>query len=155
MKIVTLSSKDVKKYFEKISQYIYESNMMCDYIKTYSIDDARMKTTEMEKYVANGRAIVVGAIEDEKMVGFIWSYKYPYREDFNRLYASIVHVDKEYRRQSIGAGLISKLEQEAIKLGIKKIYLHSEATSKSVDFYEREGFEKERIQLVKELPMNE
>ena len=150
MDIKKLSSYDCDTFRQELTQYIYESNNHCEYINNYSLDEADTKVSEMKEYIQNEKAIVYGAVENEKLMGFVWGYTYPFREDTNRLYVSIIHVSNACRSRGIGKQLLSALETEAKKIGYSAIFLHTEAfNTGAIHFYEREGFLKERIQLAK------
>ena len=105
------------------------------------------------------KAILYGAILDneksKKLVGFLWAYEHAYREDIHRFYVSILHVQKEYRSFGIGKELMNKVENEAISKGYSSVYLHAEVTNdKGIRFYNRNGYETERVQLVKRLGLS-
>lgn len=150
MDIKKLSSYDCDVHRQTLAQYIFESNNHCHYINNYSLTEAESKVFEMKEYIKGGKAIVYGAIENEKLMGFVWSYTYPFREDTNRLYVSIIHVNDICRSKGIGNLLLKALEIEAKELGYNAIFLHTEAFNDgAIHFYEREGFTKERIQFSK------
>lgn len=141
---------DCDDYNIQLVQYYFESVTMSAYEENYSKLDAEKKISELKMYLEMNQAIVFGAFDDSKLIGFVWAYKFPFREDVNRLYISVVHVDSLYRNQGIGKQFIQSIELEAKKLGIETIFLHAEATNdRACKFYEREGFSKERIQYVR------
>ncbi|KAI4443525.1 GNAT family N-acetyltransferase [Schaedlerella arabinosiphila] len=150
MDIKILSSEDVFVNKRKIKAFVYESVKMSAYEASYSYDEAEQKVKELQTYIEQDSAIALGAFGDKGMTGFLWAYKYPYREDTNRLYISILHVSEEYRNMEIGTELIRKIESIAKEKGIDGVYLHAEATNNGAcKFYEKMGFKRERIQFVK------
>ncbi len=152
VEIKQLVLEDVLRYKEEISGFIYESVKMSNYEESYTMDLANKKTNELCDYIQNNEAIVLGAFAKDKIIGFLWAYKYPFREDTNRLYISIVHVLTEFRNLHIGTGLIGCIEKIARENGFDRMYLHAEAcNSKACRFYERNGFFNERIQYFKEI----
>lgn len=152
MEIKKLSVQDYDKYNLYIKRFIYESNNHCKYMKDYSMEEAERKALEMRDYICRIKTLVYGAVEDDKLIGFVWSDEIPFREDTNRLYISIEYVDAEYRNRDIESQLYRALEKEAIERGYNALFLHTEACNEdALLFYYREGFVKERIQLVKYL----
>ena len=154
--IKQLTSEDVFQNKEKIIQYIFESNINCSFMNEYSMEDATNKWVELYDYSLGDKALVYGAFEncDDKMVmvGFVWAYEYPFREDIHRLYVSILHVQQEYRRMGIGKQLMKKIEGMALDKGCHSIYLHAEGfNDRGIKFYNENGYETERVQLVKTL----
>lgn len=155
-------SKTVKKFFDKdvqffrdiIERFIYESVLNSAYTESYLLEDAKQKCSELSRYLQEDKAIVYGALYEEKLVGFVWAYKHSFRDDQSRIYISIVHVDECYRNQSYGELLLHSVEQEARRKGMNAVYLHAEAVNSSaVRFYNRMGYENERIQLVKDISL--
>lgn len=150
--IQQMTFEDVLMYKDSIKIFIYESVKMSNYEESYTIDQAIEKTNELYDYVYNNKAIVIGAFYESILIGFLWAYEYPFREDSNRLYISIVHVLEEYRNMHIGAELLSCVENIAKNKGYDKLFLHAEATNdKACRFYQSNKYEKERIQYVKSI----
>lgn len=143
---------DVQKYKNEIRDFIYDSVKMSNYEESYTKEKAFEKAEELSDYVRDEKAIVLGAFYKESLIGFLWAYAFPFREDINRLYVSIVHVLDEYRNMHIGAELLTQIENLARMRGYDKIFLHAEATNKrACDFYESNNYAKERIQYVKKI----
>lgn len=152
MKIKRLSVRDCESYQEELIGYILESMALCAYEASFTQEDAVYKYNELKKYLEENEAISYGAVEGEHLSGFVWAYEYPFRDDSNRLYVSILHVGKEKRGFGIGRQLLSHLESEARQRGYNAIYLHAEAHNKgALSFYEREQYRAERVQLVKKI----
>lgn len=147
-----MTVKDCEYYQQELTDYIFESAAMCAYEESFRREDAVCKYRELKKYLEEGKAISYGAIEGGRCIGFVWAYEYPFRDDSNRLYVSILHVGQEKRGFGIGRQLLSHLETEASQRGYHAIYLHAEADNKgALNFYRRERFGAERIQLVKKI----
>lgn len=141
---------DVKLFRDTITRFIYESSANVAYRNSICITDAEQKYTELINYINEDKAIVYGAIEDNALIGFVWAYEYPFREDKSRVYVSILHVDDQHRGQRVGNHLLSSVEKEASKNGYGSVFLHAEAFNDgAIRFYNRMGYETERIQLVK------
>lgn len=148
--IQRLTIRDISIYKKDISEYVYESVKGANYEESYTREQAAEKTEELYAYAEADKAIALGAFDENKMVGFLWAYAYPFREDKNRLYVSILHVNAAYRNQRIGTKLIRTIEEIAKDCGYGGIYLHTEASNDGARrFYENMGYVKERIQYVK------
>ncbi len=152
MKIKRLFAKDCEKYQKELTYYIYESVKNAAFEESYVEEQAYQKYQELHDYLDQEKAIVFGAFEEQRLIGFLWSYPYPFRDDKKRLYVSILHIDSEFRNKHYGEELLKKMEDVAVDLGFQAIYLHAEAQNQgALRFYERAGYKKERIQLVKQV----
>lgn len=154
--IKQLTPEEVSQNRESIIRYIFESNANCAFMKEYSIEDAANKWTELYNHALKDKALVYGAFvncnDRIEMMGFVWAYEYPFREDVHRLYVSILHVQQEYRSAGIGKQLMEKVEEAALARGCHSVYLHAEGfNDRGIQFYNKNGYETERVQLVKKL----
>lgn len=141
---------DIELFQDTIIRFIYESTTNAAYSDSFSKFDAEQKCFEMINYLNEGKAMVYGAVEDNDLIGFMWAYEYPFRQDKSRIYVSILYVDTHSRGQKIGSYLLSKIEDEAVKQGYGSVFLHTEGFNDgAIRFYNRMGYEAERIQLVK------
>lgn len=84
---------------------------------------------------------VLTAIIDDKIVGAV---RYKFDQDGN-LYLYKLAVLKTYRRLGIGSLLINKLEKIARKKGCKKILLDCAKEKGLVEFYEKFGFQVDKV----------
>lgn len=155
--IKRLDVEDAVRHKKNIVRFIYESVKNTSYEDSYLPSDAESKYEDMLSHMAKGNAVVFGAIADEEMIGFIWGYEYPFRDDKSRLYVSVLHVDERFRGRKVGKNLLSEIEGLAKNLGYHSVFLHAEAfNSGAIRFYDRMGYQAERIQLVKkDLHINE
>ncbi len=152
MKIIKLSSSNCDVYSEKLAQYIYESVKNSAFEKFCTYQEAVEKYSELKGYLQQNQTISHAAIKDNELIGFIWAYKYSFRDDKNRIYVSALHVDSEYRGQGIGEKLLQKVEDEAKRLGCSAVFLHTEAFNDgALRFYDRMGYHRERVQLAKKI----
>ena len=154
--IKRLTTEDIFYNKESIVRYIFESNTNCSFMNEYSMEDATNKWTELYNYSLNNQALAYGAFANYNskivMAGFVWAYEYPFREELHRLYVSILHVHREYRSAGIGKQLMKKIEDEALTAGYSAVYLHAEGfNDRGIKFYNKNGYETERVQLVKKL----
>lgn len=149
-KIERLSCQDAQIARDALIDYICESNQMAAHMGSYQREDAQMKYQELLEYLKAGKAVSFGAWDRERLTGFVWAYEYPFREDLSRIYVSILHVHRDYRGRGIGKELLSAVEAEAAARGLGSVYLHAEAENhRSLRFYQRMGYHKERVQLCK------
>lgn len=149
-KIKRLSIEEALGHRRNIIRYIYESVKNTSYEEAYQYSDAETKYEEMLIHMEEGTAVVCGAMAEEEMIGFIWGYQYPFRDDKERLYVSILHVDKRFRRCKVGKTLLSEIEKIGKTMGCHSVFLHAEAFNReAINFYDRMGYQMERIQLVK------
>ena len=150
MEIKRIYQEDCIKYHDILATYIFQSVKNSMYEEKYSMQDANRKCEELWRYLGSCKAIVFGAFDDKELIGFVWAYEYPYRDDTSRVYVSILHVDECYRGKSIGKQLLYAIEEEAKRRGFRSIFLHAEAKNEgAIRFYNREGYRRERVQLVK------
>ncbi len=84
MKIIKLSSSNCDVYSEKLAQYIYESVKNSAFEKFCTYQEAVEKYSELKGYLQQNQTISHAAIKDNELIGFIWAYKYSFRDDKNR-----------------------------------------------------------------------
>ena len=105
----------------------------------------------MISHIADGSAIVYGSIGDGELLGYIWAYRISFRDE-DRVYVSEVHVSEKCRGQGTGHQLLAAVEEEARKMKVPALYIHTEAdNSGAIKLYEREGYRMERVQMRKPL----
>lgn len=152
LNVKRLFVKDCEKYQKEITCYIYESVKNAAFEESFVVEQASQKYQELLDYIGKEKTIIFGAFEEQKLIGFLWAYPYPFRDDKERLYVSILHVDSKYRNKHYGESLLRKVEDAAARLGYGAVYLHVEAQNQgALRFYDRAGYKKERIQLVKQI----
>lgn len=152
MQIQKLSVEVCESRKKDITTFIfYSMNFGCS-VEWYSMEEAQVKCEELKKYIKQGSAISFISIQNEEVNGFIWAYPYPDRGDQDRVYISIIYVDEKFRGTSVGRYLIKAVQDESRRKGYGKVWLHTGgANHGAIGFYERMGFERERIQYVKEI----
>ena len=149
-KIKRLSVNDIRLFKDTVIRFIYESTTNASYLDSFVKADAEQKFDELDNYLSQDKAIVYGAIEDNTLIGFVWAYEHPFRDDKSRIYVSILHIDAQNRSRKIGQYLLSKIEEEATSLGYGSVFLHIESFNDgAIRFYNKMGYVPERIQMVK------
>ena len=149
MKLEKVNISLFNKYKEDFSKYILfvlEENFNGDL--TY---EANKSIENMEKFINDESAYIIGAFEEEKLIGFIWAYK----KLFNRkekIHISYLFVDSNFRRQGIASKLFKCIVEYAHKNNIKELELMVTNDNKNaINFYEKLGFSIERLNLCKVL----
>jgi len=146
-----LNAEMVRKYRQEIAKFYYGNMQTWSGLEHYSLEQAYEKIGDLMDHLSTNTCIAYGAFEESEIIGYIWAYPHPFREE-NRMYISECSVKEGHRGVGIGKALISLVEKRAKELGFPALYLHAEADSAdAVRFYESIGYKKERIQFRKEI----
>lgn len=139
------------KYKERLTSFYYSNIKTCAYMDSFTYEDAEQKIDGLIVHVSNGSAMVYGVFDNEDLVGYIWAYEHPFREE-KRFYLNEIHVDEAYRNSGIGKQLLHAVENMAKECGYGALYIHAEGNNiGAIRLYQNEGYEVERIQLRKGL----
>jgi lipopolysaccharide/colanic/teichoic acid biosynthesis glycosyltransferase/ribosomal protein S18 acetylase RimI-like enzyme len=112
---------------------------------------AKVGYNKMLRFQQDGSAILLGAFEEGKIIGFLWAYP---SEVLGEKRLHIVHfiVNSSARSEGIGTKLLSLLENIASEKEIKKFELMATVENvNTMKFYKSKGFVTVRVQLEKEL----
>ena len=151
MRIEELNAETVKQYRHEIAQFYYENMQTCSCLEHFTFDRAYEKIGDLIDHLNTNTCIAYGAFEDGEIIGYIWAYPHPFREE-TRMYINEIRVKEEYRNRGIGKELMRMVEERAKELNLPALYLHAEATNPdAIRLYESIGYKKERIQLRKEI----
>jgi ribosomal protein S18 acetylase RimI-like enzyme len=102
-------------------------------------------------YIKQGNATVLGAFENESLVGFLWLYKHDFYGE-PRVHINHIAVSKQFRGKGIGKRLIQEAESLAKYDGIGAIDLFvSEINVRAMNVYDAIGFKTERRYMSKKL----
>lgn len=146
-----LNREQCLKYKERLANFYYSNIKSCSFFNSFSYEDAEQKIEGMIEYVSSGSAIVFGMFDNENLIGYVWAYEHPYREE-TRVYVNEIHVDDAYRNRGIGKQLLHEVENMAKERGYGALYIHAEGNNiDAIRLYQNEGYEVERIQLRKQL----
>lgn len=97
-------------------------------------------------FIEDGSAILIGAFEGDKIIGFIWAYLI--RE--NTYHINYFAVDKNNRSLGIGQKLLDKLYEIAKQNNIKNIELLVEVNNeKAIEKYKNNDFKEKYIKMEK------
>lgn len=109
------------------------------------------KLDALKTYLKKGNAFLIGAIEEDQLVGFIWLYQHEYFEE-KRLHLNELMVKEDHRRKGIGGALLKEAENKALSLGIEVLDLVvSENNVIALNIYDKMGYVSERRQLMRQL----
>lgn len=150
-KPILLSREQCLKYKECLTSFYYSNIKSCSFMDGFSYNDAEQKIDGLIEHISNGTAWVLGVFDRDVLVGFLWAYKHPFREEV-RVYVNEIHVDKAYRDRGIGKQLLYAVENIAKERGYGALYIHAEGNNAgAIRLYQNEGYVLERIQLRKGL----
>lgn len=149
--IIKINTSLFEKYRADLTGLYFSNVRTCILTDHFSMQDAKEKMEQLREYLQQDLAIVFGCIKDNKLIAFIWAYSFAFREE-SRIYISVVQVLPQYRGSGIGSELIDAVMRVGITLGIKAVYIHTDAQNAgALKLYRRKGFVDERIQLCKNL----
>jgi len=102
----------------------------------------------MEKFIEDGSAIIIGAFEDNRILGFIWCYEIRKKTYHINYFA----VDENYRSLGIGQKLLDQLYEIAKENKIELLELLVEASnSKAIKKYKNNEFTEKYIKMEKQI----
>ena len=129
-----LNVKSIKDNKEYLEEYFYLSSL--EWGDSYKKDNFKSILNKRVSDVLNGIndniILVLGLIDDDKLIGFISLFKDDDNYDYTPWYATM-YVKEEYRGNHYSKILNDALIEEARKLGYEKIYLKSEL----INYYEK------------------
>lgn len=103
----------------------------------------------MPTYIEDGSAIIIGAFDEDKMIGFLWGYEVDIFGE-KRIHNAENHVAEEYRGCGIAKRMLEYLEEEARKRNIHIFEAMCTASNESAYRYHvKNGYEVERIKFKK------
>ena len=139
------------KYKERLMMFYYSNVKSCAFMDSFTYKDAEQKINGLIEHVSNDSAMVYGVFDTDKLVGFVWAYEHPFREEI-RVYVNEIHVEEAYRNRGIGKQLLSAVESLARERGYGALYIHAEGDNDgAIRLYQNEGYAIERVQLRKAL----
>lgn len=146
-----LNREQCLKCKERLTSFYYSNIKTCSFMDSFSHKDAEQKIDGLIEHVSNGSAIVYGVYDGEDLIGYVWAYEHPFREEI-RMYVNEIHVDEAYRNRGIGKNLLSAVENQARERGYGALYIHAEGENDgAIRLYQNEGYVIERVQLRKAL----
>jgi len=152
MEIKTLKHDDFLKNISALRDLLissYESNFNIS--KELCGVTVESKIQELDKYVKEQKATLLGMFNDCTLVGFVWCYIHDYFGE-KRLHINQIVIDKDFRGQGIAKKLLTQTEKYAAELDIKTIDLFvTEGNIAAEMMYEDLGYVTERRYLKKSI----
>ena len=112
-------------------------------------DLAKKYVNSMPAYIEDGSAIIIGAFDEEKMVGFLWGYEVDVFGE-KRVHNAENHVIEEYRGHGIAKKMLECLEEEAKKRNIFILEAMCTVSNKNAyEYHIYNGYEVERVKFRK------
>ena len=137
----------VNKYEIDIKRYLAEV-LRQNNVNGIAVEDIY---SNMLEYIKDNTAIIIGAFEGEKLLGFIWAYEREVNQE-RRYHINYFIVNPEERKKGIGTQLINEIYKIAKACKISKIELMVTAKNEeAVSFYAKQDFQVERTLLCKEI----
>lgn len=145
--IIKLTITDVNLYQESLKILI---SLCFDSSYKGRIDIAE-KINSMEKHILDGSACVVGDIENNELVGFLWGYPLNSVEG-NVFHVAYISVCEQWQGKGIARRMLAFAEREASNLKINFLELMVSNTNiPALSLYQSVGFVEVRKILKKEI----
>ena len=144
IKIREATAEDAARLVEIYSYYVLNTAVSFEY-EVPSVEEftERMRNV-MKKYP------YLVAVKDDYIVGYVYAGTYSARDAYSWTVANSIYVDKDYRRQGIGALMYGELEKRLKDLGIVNMLAGSAfcetedeyLSHDSYEFHKHMGYEK-------------
>lgn len=145
-----LTNDDVNRYDKELTEYMY----MCLSENDKEIDGkllAKKYYQDMIAFTEDGSAVILGAFDGNKLIGFHWGYVLSILGK-QRMHSYFNGILPEYRGQKIGSNFFRMLEKITVERGIDTIEaMCSKSNPIAVDYHLHNGFEIEKYKVVKKL----
>lgn len=149
MNFESLNIDLLKQYKKTIIEYIKE--VLYTNGLDSSLEEINRIYNNMCKFSQEGSAIIIGALEDNKLMGVIWAYEIEKNRE-KRIHITQFIINHSVRGKGIGQKLIEIIYDIAKQRGIKYIELMATyRNKKTMKFYEKQEFDIERVQLCKKI----
>ena len=125
---ILLNREKCLEYKERLTGFYYSNIKTCAFMDNFTYKDAEQKIDSLIEHVSNGSAIVYGVFDSENLIGYVWAYEHPFREEV-RLYVNEIHVDEAYRNKGIGKQLLHAIEDMVKERGYGALYIHAEGNN--------------------------
>lgn len=151
IEIKFISESDLEKN-KQILIELLEENYSINFpernnLKEYAINSYK----DMVRFNKDNSAILVGAYDSTKIVGFLWAYKREFLGE-KRIHIGHIIVNSSVRARGIGTKLLDRLEMLACQEEIYKIELMATLENENtMKFYKSKNFNITRVQLEKKL----
>lgn len=143
-------AKDIDCYKDELVALM--QNVLADNItQHYPEDLAEQYVEKMPGYISDGSAIIVGAVSDDKLVGFSWAYELKVFGE-RRIHIDMIGVNPDFRRNGIASRLVEMQIEESKRRNISIIEaMTTKANENSYNWFHSMGFVDERVKVKMEL----
>jgi len=146
--IKKVNTTDLDKFKNEIKELIKQVWLVSFPNFKLEQDFLEERLSKIRQYLENDEGIIVGAFENNTIIGYIWFFK----TDSKRLHINEFVVSNRFRGEGIGTMLMAEVYKVAEKFGINQIELKvSDSNKNAVEFYQHKNFEIERYLLVKKI----
>ena len=135
MQIKRLENKDIKVYKETLKKYI--GQLMLPYTHKNINNEINRIYSNMCTFTQDRTAIILGAIENNDLIGFIWGYRK--KEENNIFHINYFFVNEKYRSQGTGSMLLKEFENKISKYKEIELLVNKNNVG-ALEFYKRNGF---------------
>lgn len=142
---------------EQVNHYRAAIKQLLDYCKCCSSGEQmpeaffEAKVNELVQYVAQAQGFVFGALEADKLIGFLWACEIG-KENTRRFHIMYFAVSPDCQKQGIGSALMDAAERKAQELGIYQTELNVHTHNPgAMEYYVHHGYAAERITMKKDL----
>lgn len=151
MQIISIDHDNFSLWRSQI-ELLFNSSVKINF-PDFIIDDhyGKAKCDEVKAYLENGTAVLFAAVEEKRLIGWIWCHQIR-RLDRSRLHIAEIAVADDCYRKGIGKKLLFEAEKYAVVNGYQEIDLLVTASNESaVNFYKNACFVPERLLMKKTL----
>ncbi|MGG0283583.1 GNAT family N-acetyltransferase [Peribacillus butanolivorans] len=151
MEIIKLTIEDVERYNIDIRIMLKQSYEKSFPEKSFDAASYLIRVQSLKAYMGDGKAIVYGIKNKERLAGFVWFFEKDY-QGYNLIHINHFVVHEDFRRVGVGKALWDAVEGYATKKGIDEIELLVTKNNKdAVNFYEKRNFQVDRLVMKKRL----
>ncbi len=148
MIIKELGYQGLIKYYGKIEAYLlekYQKEFKASKENVKKIIDKKLDS--LKCFIKKENAFLIGAIEEDELLAFIWIYQHNYFDE-KRLHINELMVEEAHRKKGIARSLLKEAEKKARSLDIDVLdLLVSEDNHIARNIYDKMGYQTERRQL--------
>lgn len=145
-----LKAADVEIHNENLTN-LMEMVLKDNITQKYPDDQAAIYVRKIPSYIEDGSAIVVGAFDKDKLIGFSWAYELAIFGE-RRVHIDMIGVNPNYRKQGIAGELVRLQVKEAQGRGIHIIEaMTTRANENSYYWFHSLGFVDERVKVKLEI----
>lgn len=152
---IKLQVEDYIKFKIEIAELLaetYSSNF------SISLDEINKiiteKTENLEKFLSDGSAILIGCINETSLIAFAWLYLHEYFGQ-KRIHVNQIAVAPSFRGKGIGKKMMLEIEKEAIRIEANAIDLYvMESNETAQNLYNSFNFQTEKRYMVKKMKVD-